>query len=312
MIKVNLLEQVDWAITKEPKAKVGVLGVVLSLILILLLGAAGSVGYAIYTGEDSFLSSLFPKEAISVVSKSVSKTPSNKKVNKKAESKEKKNYDVASEVIKSLKSKNKINATYFNLSPSERISFQKSSFQSLFSYFIKITPLDVAFVNLSFEIPGHYYLHGMAETSRAYESFSSVLKNGSSKFEEKPLNTIGNSSNVEFVVYGDLNFIENKKKVGDVLLSPDAVKSEISKLNALAEKVNCKLGSFSSFKVTKHGLYEKTRYRVKTDASFSLLSNLMTSLNKSSIKIGMQNVSMKAAKVGDISSVIDFVIYTKK
>jgi hypothetical protein len=316
LIKVNLLEQAKSQLPKVSRQSSGVAKVLgLTVLLLVLLGLGGGAGYILFKGVPDFLGNIIPVESIELALQKMGASPQPvvqpTSVNVPVATVK---LDAVEEVVKSVRTQNPKPAPkqYKQLTPGERVHFQKEMMATMLKRFKEITPSEVGFTDLVFKIPGYYYMNGMAENKTVLASFESKLKALSGTYKSIPVKQGAiKGEGVEFGGYGSIPSVSRNKNESFSLVDRASLNTQLANLKKLATNTGAPIQGFANPVVSKHGLYQRILYRARFKADFSSMIRFMEGLQNSEYPIGILQIAVAAGAEESMVTSIDFIMYLK-
>ena len=83
--------------------------------------------------------------------------------------------------------------------------------------------------------------------------------------------------------------------------APKEVKAEIEAFTALDKTHRIHLKGLRNPKIENFGVYKRYTYNVKTTADYQVLLNFINAWHKSSVRVGIEKMAMKYARLGLLS-----------
>ncbi|MCF0224976.1 MAG: hypothetical protein HUK20_11965 [Fibrobacter sp.] len=334
MIHLDLIEAADRLSTVDTVSPVNLTSVadlrrqsrkkVLAAFLCLLLAFAGFNGFLIVFGIPVNLQGSLPEPYLDFIGvkdpsraglvKGVAQTTSaggtfEAHANMEAELKQKRDAMTVKQLVSEISPNSLFNnkrTDYTSFLPLEKLAYQKASLGQFIAFLNTATPDDVGFTDCVYQIPNFYYVRGVSANPASQRSFIDRIKAVTTDFRTPPLPE--NAPATDITVYGQFNVNGVNLGVYNKFVTSAELTSELKSMKTMATANKVSLSGLEKPIVEDFGVYKRYTYKVSTPADFSDLQAFFAAYTASTIRIGVQSVTMKTSKK-DLATSINFEMF---
>ena len=194
----------------------------------------------------------------------------------------------------------------------EKIHTQKYVVYHSIKTLKEITSTSIGFGDIVLKVPNYFYVHGLAKNDKVYQRFLNDIRRKTLKLNPLPPKNVGMVGNtLEFSMYGSLNLKPGFYEQDITYITLGEISNIKSQLFDIALEHDVELVKMKNKKPKKTQKYTRRIYKAYFRSNFKNLMNLLSALNKKKYPLGILQISIKADENESMSTVVDFVFYSK-